>query len=150
VRRCQWPIPMIGPVRAVSTSRVDSSFWSSCQSGRCSKTRCEGCCLEPDGVFINSLVSKQDSCAHPGLQSLRQAVQFQETLDGLNRRSPLWGTRGHVSSDRNHVVLVQLRNDSFHQFAHATSASAGLKVIELSDDIERRASCDPGHLAQAG
>lgn len=57
--------------------------------------------------------------------------------------------RGEVCSERNHVVLSELLNSGFHQGAANSRPCALLEVVELADDIARRATSNPGYRANA-
>src|SRR2546427_1422493 len=57
--------------------------------------------------------------------------------------------RPEVRGDRHHVLDAELRDHRFHQLGQGAGAVAVLHVVQLADDVDRRAPGDARHLAQA-
>lgn len=64
-------------------------------------------------------------------------------------KQQLWRERTGVGRDRDHVVFRQLLRHLFHLCGGRTGGGAGLKVEELSNDIDGMNSGEPGHVTQS-
>src|ERR1700719_582416 len=62
--------------------------------------------------------------------------------------SLLWIARRQICGYREDVVVVQVRHDCFHQHVERTVPRSGLESIELTSDVHRGNTDDPGNLAQ--
>src|SRR6266550_5759564 len=79
--------------------------------------------------------------SHPG----NECCQF----NPMKVREPLlWIARRQICGYREDVVVAQMRHDCFHQHVERTVPRSGLESIELTSDVKRGNTDDPGNLAQ--
>src|SRR3977135_1961160 len=64
------------------------------------------------------------------------------------KEPPLRIARRQIGRYREDVIVAQMRHDCFHQHVERTVPRSGLESIELTSDVKRGNTDDPGNLAQ--
>src|ERR1700704_5209004 len=64
------------------------------------------------------------------------------------KEPPLRIARRQIGRYREDVVVIQMRHDCIHQHVERTFPHSSLESIELTSDVERGNTDDPGNLAQ--
>src|SRR3977135_374926 len=64
------------------------------------------------------------------------------------KEPPLRIARRQIGRYREDVIVVQMRHDCIHQHVERTFSRSGLEPIELTSDVERGNTDNPGNLAQ--